>query len=261
MQPAFLHDKTQIEQYLRRNPYLHLYALGDLDDFFWPYTCWIGSPATPGDSLDALFLIYAGTDLPIVLVYGEAEGKIRDLLRRSLHLLPRRFYLHISPGLVDLLEAQYTLEPHGHYWIMGLTEPGNVDEVNTAGVEVFTPDDAAALQAFYDSAHPGNWFDPRMLETGQYYGVRQQGAITSVAGIHVYSPRYGVAALGNIVTRPDCRGQGLGTRVTARLCQELRKTTPDIGLNVRAGNIPAIRAYTRLGFTKIAEYDEYMVES
>jgi hypothetical protein len=35
-----LHDKATIERVLRRNVYLHLYSIGDLDDFFWPYTVW-----------------------------------------------------------------------------------------------------------------------------------------------------------------------------------------------------------------------------
>ena len=35
-----LHDKEQIELILRQNVFLHIYALGDLDDFFWPLTTW-----------------------------------------------------------------------------------------------------------------------------------------------------------------------------------------------------------------------------
>ena len=37
-----LHDKAVIEGFLRRNPLLHIYPLGDLDDFFWPHTTWYG---------------------------------------------------------------------------------------------------------------------------------------------------------------------------------------------------------------------------
>ncbi|MEJ7708630.1 MAG: hypothetical protein WKF84_01940 [Pyrinomonadaceae bacterium] len=35
MRIVCLHSKVEIERLLRRNLYLHLYALGDLDDFFW----------------------------------------------------------------------------------------------------------------------------------------------------------------------------------------------------------------------------------
>ena len=86
----------------------------------------------------------------------------------------------------------------------------------------------------------------------------------------MYSPQYGVAALGNITTLPEYRGQGLGTLVTARVCRELLKSSGSydrrhsydrriIGLNVRADNAPAIRCYHNLGFEKVAEYEEWMV--
>ena len=35
-----LHEKGEIERYLRNNALIHLYELGDLDDFFWPCTTW-----------------------------------------------------------------------------------------------------------------------------------------------------------------------------------------------------------------------------
>ena len=35
-------DKAAIEAFLRRDVSLHAYSIGDLDDFFWPYTSWYG---------------------------------------------------------------------------------------------------------------------------------------------------------------------------------------------------------------------------
>jgi ribosomal protein S18 acetylase RimI-like enzyme len=131
---------------------------------------------------------------------------------------------------------------------------------NTAGVEFLQRADQSALQAFYDQSYPGNWFDPRMLETGQYVGVREAGAIRCAAGIHVFSAQYGVAALGNIATDPRARRRGLAKRATARLCQSLLEHLDTISLNVKADNIAAIRCYEALGFSVIAEYDEFMVE-
>jgi len=37
-----LKDKARIEAFLRKNAELHLYSLGDLDDFFRPRTTWYG---------------------------------------------------------------------------------------------------------------------------------------------------------------------------------------------------------------------------
>ncbi len=99
-----------------------------------------------------------------------------------------------------------------------------------------------------------------MLETGHYYGIRQDGALLSIAGVHVYSPQYRVAALGNITSHPAARERGLATLVTARLCKELLRNVDHIGLNVRADNASAIACYTKLGFTRTAEYGEYALE-
>jgi GNAT superfamily N-acetyltransferase len=261
MQPVFLHDKLEVEAYLRRDPYLHLYALGDLDDFFWPYTTWLA--CREGQRVEALMLLYSGGGLPVLLALAnEGLAHLRALLQASLPLLPRRFYSHLTPGLVETAAAGgCRLEPHGRYLKMRLGGFDKLVQVDTAATEQFNSGDEAALKQFYAASYPGNWFDPRMLETGCYYGIRQGGEIVSVAGIHVYSPRYRAAALGNITTHPDYRGRGLGKAVTARLCQELCKTVDHIGLNVRADNAAAVSAYTRLGFAPYAEYEEYMIES
>src|SRR5262249_43563072 len=159
-----------------------------------------------------------------------------ELLHACLPLLPRRFHAHLTPGLAPILATDYTLHPHGLFAKMMLTKPNRLRAVDTSEVAQLSPADLDETLAFYAASYPGNWFDPRMLETGYYFGYRQRGRLVSVAGVHVYSPEYEVAALGNIATHPDARGQGYATRVTARLCQALLPSSPQIGLNVNAGN-------------------------
>jgi predicted GNAT family acetyltransferase len=83
----------------------------------------------------------------------------------------------------------------------------------------------------------------------------------SVAGVHVYSEPYRVAALGNVATHTAHRGQGLATTAVAALCRNLLGTVDHVGLNVAADNTAAIRCYQRLGFRIIATYEECYVES
>jgi hypothetical protein len=40
MSMVMLHDKGEIEAFLRRDVSLHIYEIGDLDDVFWPHTTW-----------------------------------------------------------------------------------------------------------------------------------------------------------------------------------------------------------------------------
>jgi ribosomal protein S18 acetylase RimI-like enzyme len=261
MMPIYLHSQAEIAEYLQTDPYLHLYALGDLDDFFWPYTTWIADREE--GRIRSLILVYSGGGLPVVLAIAEKE---RDCLRELLSaaaaqpLLPRRFYTHLSPGLANIIAAAgYRLEPHGRYLKMALKDPAMAEQVDTSAVVRLSPEDEPALRRLYDEAYPGNWFDPRMLQTGCFFGVRRDNEVISVAGIHVFSPVYRAAALGNICTQPEYRNQGLGTAVTACLVQRLRGEITFIGLNVRVDNIAAQASYTRLGFVPVAEYEEYMV--
>ena len=66
-----------------------------------------------------------------------------------------------------------------------------------------------------------------------------------------------MAALGNVATAQDFRGQGLARGACATLCGLLLTDGSEtIALNVRSDNAAAIRAYTRLGFEPVAEYVE-----
>jgi predicted GNAT family acetyltransferase len=113
---------------------------------------------------------------------------------------------------------------------------------------------------FLEWAYPGNCFEPRRLETKQYYGIRWSDELVSVAGVHAYSTRYRVTALGNITTHPDYRGKGYGRIVTAQLCKSLLNKIDHIGLNVKSDNKSAIRCYEKLGFEAIGSFGEFEVE-
>jgi ribosomal protein S18 acetylase RimI-like enzyme len=253
-----LHEKETVERFARRCPFLHIYTIGDLDDFFWPYTTWYA--LRDAGEVRQLVLLYSGQSLPTLLALGE-PGPLRELLRALLPLLPRRFYAHLSEGAADALAGDYRIHSHGAFHKMGLTAPARATAVAADEAVALSAADRDELEALYAVAYPGNWFVPRMLETGLYFGVRRGGALASVAGVHVCSRGHKVAALGNITTRPDARGQGLATVVTARLCQELLRAGIDcVGLNVRADNRPAVACYEKLGFERVADYGEYTLE-
>ncbi|MBC8401276.1 MAG: GNAT family N-acetyltransferase [Candidatus Marinimicrobia bacterium] len=99
-----------------------------------------------------------------------------------------------------------------------------------------------------------------MLESGQYFGYFEDHHLVSIAGIHVYSPAYNAAALGNITTHPDYRGGGFATKVTAACCQSLLKNITRIGLNIKADNLAGLTLYKKLGFTEYAPYSEFMLQ-
>jgi ribosomal protein S18 acetylase RimI-like enzyme len=250
-----LTDRARLRAYLRRAPELHLYELGDLDDFFWPCTRWYALEA--GGELTAVALLYDPGALPVVIAVGDVPP-LAELLGAIRDRLPPRLYAHLTPGLVDALAPRYASEPHGDMRKLALVDRGRLGGIDSAAVVRLGPADRAELERFFAHAYPGNWFDPRMLETGQYFGIRD-GALVAAGGIHVYSPAERVAALGNIAVAASHRGRGLATRVTARICRSVLEAVDDVGLNVRADNRAAIACYERLGFATVAPYEEHML--
>lgn len=252
-----LHDRGEIERYLRRNALIHLYELGDLDDFFWQHTTWYA--LKEAEYIQSLLLLYSAFNPPVLLAIDENPPALRDLLQASIHLLPSRFYAHLSGDLPALLATHYRVVSHGLHYKMALMDASRLAQVNISEVIPLTVENLDELQALYRVGYPVNSFDPRMLETGHFYGIRRGAMLVSVAGVHVYSPNYRVGVVGNVTTHPDYRGKGLGTAVCARLCKELLQMVEHIGLNVKADNIPAIASYKRLGFEVVGEYEEAML--
>ena len=88
----------------------------------------------------------------------------------------------------------------------------------------------------------------------------QDGELISVAGVHAVSPKGKLAVLGNIVTHPEHRGQGLSTACTSHLCEHLFAQDIEVlALNVRRQNRSAVRVYEKLGFRYHDTYLEGLV--
>lgn len=251
-------DRESIEAFARLDLPLHIYEVGDLDPFFWPYTQWYGLRGEDG-GLRALTLLYTAPSTTVLLAFGrDDDGAIEELIERLRSRLPASFYAHVSPGVADKLRPTWKLDHHGTFLKMVLADRGKLAPIIADDVMRLTDADHDALSALYERAYPDNWFDARMLKTGHYYGIRDGERLVCVAGVHVYSPRYRVAALGNVTTDPERRGRGMARRATAKLCRELLSSVDTIGLNVGKSNAAAIACYRCLGFETVATYDEYM---
>jgi ribosomal protein S18 acetylase RimI-like enzyme len=252
-----LRERAEIAAFLRRRPAAHAYELGDLDDFFWPHTRWLGW--RPQGRVEQLALLYGEPEPPVLIAVAEApEAGMAELLRAVVDVLPSSLYAHLSPGLVAALAPRLgPVTPAISHLKLALREPSRLAAHDTAAVEPLTGADLPEVEAFYARAYPGTWFQARMLETGRYVGIRRDGALACVAGVHVWSPTWRVAALGNVATIPEARGAGLATAACARLCRILVEDGIDvIALNVRADNTAAVRAYEKLGFVHAADYVE-----
>ncbi|MCG8353173.1 MAG: GNAT family N-acetyltransferase [Chloroflexales bacterium] len=255
-----LHEKREIEAFVGQNPFLHLFELGDLDDFFWPHTIWYALKEQ--DAIRQLALVYMAGVTPVLMANPNSPlGQMRELLHGLLPLLPRRIYTHLHPAHVDVMARNYAVQERGLHYKMGLFDPPRLDTIDSAAVTVLSAADLPALEQLYHESYPENFFSARMLQSGYYYGVRQGETLVSVAGVHVYSKMYRTAALGNVTTHPTQRGKGLGRAICARLCRDLlRDGIEHIGLIVKADNRSAITLYEELGFKIISELGVYLLD-
>jgi len=251
-------NRDLLAEYFRQEIYLHLYSLGDLDDFYWPDTQYYGARTRSG--LDKVVLIYQGEGLPIFLALAAAGKFDLNFIQQLQDRLPDQFYAHLSPGIENHFRGSHTIEDHGHHFKMGLSDYSIIPEIETNGTVLISDDDLEEVENLYQISYPDNSFDPRMLQTGQYIGFRKANRLLCIGGVHVYSPTYGVAALGNITTHPDFRNQGLARAVTARICSQLMEKTKTIGLNVKSDNEAAVHLYQSLGFKISAKYGEFSLK-
>ncbi len=253
-----LHEKEQIHNYLLRAPEYNAYLIGDLDDFFWPKTIWFAEIIE--NEIKAIAMLYVGMEIPCLLAFCDNDiTPTSNLLNNILKLLPKQFTAHLSTGLIDVFEEKNIIEYYGHNCKMALRKSPH--EVKNDYIRHLNLDDLDMIRKMYSIAYTDNWFDKRMLETGQYLGYFDNKYLVGITGIHVYSEEYKVAALGNIATHPNYRRQQISFKLTSQLCYELRKKVKHIGLNVKSDNEAALKCYKKLGFEFIGNYDECMIKN
>jgi ribosomal protein S18 acetylase RimI-like enzyme len=249
-----LSDRCEIAEFVRRDPAYHVYELGDLDSALFPHTKFWGF----GEPLRAICMLYCKSDPPTLICLGRNDpGAAGELLSALSKTLPRPLYAHVTPGLDASLPAPR--QSHERHWKMALTTPERARALDRGEVERLGPQHRVELSALYGRSSADSWFSEWTLESGFYFGIRSRGLLIAAAGVHVASIEQRVAAIGNVATDPAHRGKGLATRVTAASSVALLEHVDHIGLNVQSDNRAAIACYEKLGFEKIAEYDELAV--
>ena len=235
-----LTDKSVIRAYLNTDREWSLYALADLDDGMFEDCDWWSS----GDNLA---LVFRALEIRPILVVGDP--------RKLLPYLPERSgYLNLKPEQFDGAQDFYAYrERHQMNRMI-------VDEFtpHAGEAEPLTRHDRKAIEDLYETGDGGGIaFAPFQLDTGFFRGVRHGNELVAVAGVHVVSHNESVAGVGNIFTRPDCRGNGLAKLATSSVVTALSVAgIRTIGLNVEHTNAPAIQVYQRLGFRTRFHYFE-----
>lgn len=254
---ALASDDVRLRTYLRAHPVERAYMLGDLDPARAEHCQWWALPGDAPGMLDAVALLYNGLRVPAVLTSGRTND-VHALIYAVQSKLPRTFYAQLRTHHVPAVQRTLRMSAPEERVRMGLTRATYKPSGDTEGVQPIGHRDTGALMALY-THYPDNFFDPAQLDTGLYCGIWDGDALVSVAGLHVLSEANDVAAIGNIVTHTDYRGQGMASRCVKALLDRLFTRVGNVALNVSADNGPAIRCYQKFGFEEAHRFVEAWV--
>lgn len=217
------------------------YALADLDEANISGARWW--LARRGDTPVAAALAMLDLSFRPLFLCGEAQGTAA-LLRQAVR--EPRVIVAAPPDHRPGIEAMYRLERVDRMLRM-VVDAREFRPVPTHAAIRLRPDHVDAIIELYGLASR-SYFTPRRIEREVYYGIFERDALISAAGTHVRSGEFGIAAVGNVLTRISYRDRGYGTACTAAVTAACLVEHRDVVLNVREDNDPAIAVYRRLGF-------------
>lgn len=258
-----LAEVDHIAALLADDPVWAVYALADLQPEMAPYCRWF---LHDDGAAHAVALLFDGLAPPILFAAGAPAALAAALARAD---LPQQVYLSIRADHAGAVARWYDHHDVRHMWRMVLrdtqeTRRGTRERV--AGAEDgfrrrrLTGADAPAVETLFRHGGPftPDAFAAHQIELGVFYAIEDgHGELAAVGGTHIVDYRARLAAIGNMYTRPDCRGRGFANDVLAALVDNLRAAGVQlIVLNVDQRNSAARRIYERFGFAHHCAYLE-----
>lgn len=256
-------DTANIERILRKDPVWSGYALADLSPTFAPHCNWtvasIDSASIDGTQAEGLVLFFDLLDPTAIVTVGDVAAVERAFEEA---LLPEKIYLNVREHHFPVVQRHYGF-PNGTIGYKRMHLPLSQDSTAWQDDEQtvrLTPEDESRMRALYANGGPftPDAFDTYQVENGIFFGIEDDaGALLAAGGTHIVAHEQRVAAIGNMYTHPDARGQGLAGQVLRSIVKTLRADGIElIILNVAQANAKAQRIYERHGFVVHCPYIE-----
>ena len=244
-------DRHMLHGFLQQDRVYAAYAIADTDDSEFERTRF-------GIAFDdrvpvAVVMEYRGISPQPVFAMGDPAGVsaiLRDVIR------PRIAYVGAKADVMPGVREQYRVEAPAPMVRMVVDR----ETFRPAAGEAVRLDqgDAGHLNRLYQLGLNAQ-LPEQAVGAGIYYGVRRGTRLIAAAGTHVVSPQWGVAAVGNVYTHREYRGQGLAKVVTSAVTADLLGECDTVVLNVRADNPPALSVYRALGYREHTDFEERLV--
>ncbi len=244
-------DHPQLRAMLERDAVWAAYALADLQPDFAPYCAWY-----PADDERGLAMIYTGLSIPTLFTAGDPASVAASMTRIE---LPERIYITVREEHFPAVDRHYDFSADQRPMRrMMLPAREQIGSPQQAVVRLTTAmSDALCTLYGYGGDFAPDAFDPYQIENGVFFGIMDGDELVAAGGTHIVDWSAGIAAIGNMYTRPDARGRGHAGAIVQALAHTLRAgDVSTIVLNVDQRNAAAYRLYLQHGFLEHCPYVE-----
>lgn len=246
------YDRERIADLLISDRHIAAYALAQLDDDAWPDAEFLVARGPSGTGL----LCHSRGGLGFATTLSGAKEAVAAILR--LHPGFARTFAIAGEEHLEALEAVYHFQRVTQMVRMAVTREG-FRPVSSSAMEAAQPMLSAhvdLVNMLYNAEGDPTHYRPEHISDGCYWGVTDEERLVAVAGTHAIGRRHGIAIVGNVFTHPRFRSRGHGTTVTSAVTAALLEQVDEVVLSVKRDNVPALRAYNRLGYRVVGEIVE-----
>ena len=222
-------DPAELFELFEPHKAVHIYGMADLEEPFWSTSTWYREG-------DAAVGVIPLPDSEVTAVYAVSSADpvgTLELLDQVMDEIPPGSLMTGPLGIADLFSGRRRIDPMGAHWKLVLERPEDLPDSSSVVTLDTSSESLASLEELHRSDPGSAFYVPSMVADGCFVAVRgEDGSLLASAGTHVVSDRFGVAAIGAVLTHPDHRRRGLGGIVTAGVCARLNFRAELIGLNV-----------------------------
>jgi GNAT superfamily N-acetyltransferase len=205
--------------------------------------------AMDGNKVEGLALVYEDR----IVQFRGSRTAVKKLLE---HVDLEKVELQAPLDCEDLTLEKYEPQVRHELVIMTLNRGEETLQIRHDPVRL-GPQDAERVAEIVRSADPSWWGDitaedrKESLEKTFWLGIMQDGKIVSVGNTRFVD--FG-SNIGIVATDAHYRNKGYATTIVSALVQEILKRSPTALIHVLKTNVPAVRAYSKVGYKPYRHY-------
>ena len=235
-----LRDANELRATMAPHRSYAAYAIGQLQRELFARSEWFVSRGAAGEAL----LLHSHGGLGNALFTLGSTDAVEPLLR--LHPGPRHTFLTCQVHHLETVLRHYRLSERQSMARL-LVDRAAFRAVEGQAVRL-RGRNVHELNRLYRTDGTLAYYTADNIDDAIYYGTYEDGRLVAAAGTHVVSRDDGIAVIGNVFTHPAYRNRGRAALVTSAVTRDLLASCREVVLSVDPRNVPAVRAYERLGY-------------